>query len=155
MITKEEIKLCKQIAEKHRKEIVQGDWIYLRKKRIICGIPFIEACLVDGNYLIPKKDTMLMEKYLINEFGFSDEGYRQVSKLTWFPLWTVKDCLEFLDEKTTDWSLDKDIDEEGKQTGKFCFWWMASPRHKDNYTLGKTPLEACLKAVLAVLEKGK
>ena len=151
--TEEEISLCKQVAEKHKKEIGHGDWIYIRKKRIICGIPLMEVCLVDGNYLIPKKDTMLMEKYLINEFGFSDEGYRQISRLGWFPLWTISDCLKFLRKKDYRINLHENVLTNGIEV------ILNHPKRIEDITnyvyKGKTPLEACLRAVLAVLEEGR
>ena len=95
--------------------------------------------------------------WFLNEGGFAKVWpYREnCERIDVIPLWTISDCLEFLDKYTTDWSLDKDVDREARQTGKFSFWWMPSPKYKDNYRLGKTPLEACLKAVLAVLEEGK
>ena len=148
--TKEEISLCKQVVEKYRKNIVRGDWY---AAEMFCPVKDIKAHLkmMGNDYVeIGKK------KYSI---GLRTEisimtPERQLNAI-WFPLWTISDCLEFLEEKTTDWSLDKDIDREGRQTGKFSFWWMPSPKYKDNYRLGKTILEACLKAVLAVLEDNK
>lgn len=121
--TKEEISLCRQVAKKHRKDIKYGDWYWSK------------------SYNKP---------LLAMDYGFKikEQEWSQV-----FKIWTISDCLEFLDKHTNDWSLDKDVDEEGKQTGKFCLWWMPSPKHKDSYRIGETRLEACLKAVLAVLEE--
>jgi hypothetical protein len=107
---KEEISLCKQIAEKHRKEIKYGDWF-------------------------------------LNEGGFAKVWpYRHNCERTdVIPLWTISDCLEFLQKK-------EDVIElvvTGKHLRWFCRWGNRKMRS------GKTPLEACLKAVLAVLEEGK
>ena len=123
--TKEEINLFKQIAKKYRKGIDYGDWYWHEVDEDV----FLHSTKEKYPYVADAERA-----YII-------------------PLWTISDCLEFLEEKTTDWSLDKDIDREGRQTGKFSFWWMPSPKYKDNYRLGKTKLEACLKAVLAVLEE--
>jgi len=106
--TKEEISLCGQVAEKHRKPIKYGDWYEFR-----------------GNiYLITVKHEPEMHDVSIS-------------------LWTISDCLEFLREK-------KEVIElwrAGRGSNWICRiksqkWWK-----------GKTPLEACLRAVLAVLEE--
>jgi len=69
--TKEEKSLCKQVAEKHKKEVKYGDWILYgnNKPRLITEQPkeIQEACY------------SLMDAFI--------------------PLWTISDCLEFLREK--------------------------------------------------------
>jgi len=121
--TKDEISLCKQVAEKHRKAIKYGDWFYSKKAKL---------------YWVWEK-TFTRTDNLDNHF----------------PLWTISECLEFLERrKILDWSIDKDLDKNGKLTGNVCFWWeLKSKKFEDNYTLGKTTLEACLRALLAVLEE--
>ncbi len=70
--TKEEINLCKQVSERHRKEIKEGDWI---------------------KYNYGKPMILLASKCCINtHLKFTDEKH-------YFPLWTISDCLEFLREK--------------------------------------------------------
>ncbi len=112
--TKEEISLCKQIAEKHRKRIVFGIWFHDLEDPE--HLPFLWCNLTD-----------------------------ELKRKSAVPLWTISDCLEFLREKDSYIHFEyygnkfeitafvKDIDSTIK--GK-----------------GETPLEACLKAVLAVLE---
>jgi hypothetical protein len=117
--TKEEISLCKQVAEKHRKDIKYGDWYWYEK--------------VEKVYLCTVRKIPDRHKDRI-------------------PLWTISDCLEFLIEKGWDdinidiapkWEIqclaEKGLVAKGYECG--VEGW------------GKTPLEACLKAVLAVLEE--
>jgi len=65
--------------------------------------------------------------------------------------WTISDCLEFLKKKCQDHVLL--IHDEGDEKE----WWLWMDEYKETQQVGsgKTPLEACLKAVLAVLEEGK
>ena len=111
---KEEINLCKLIAEKYRKEIESRQYFY-------------------NNHLIG--------------IQWSEEGQ---SKAEWaIPLWTISDCLEFLKEKEFRFILHHyDVKEYHLGYGRGTGQW-------SDITPCKTPLEACLKAVLAVLEEGK
>ena len=123
--TKEEISLCKQVAEKHRKEICKGDCVAVRSYGDLSGKTEYKVILVDFEFLHKSLDVC-------------------------FPLWTISDCLEFLNQgnsfKTelynTRWN-----------------WYCKTKRYeigaKEYFARGKTPLEACLKAVLAVLEEKK
>ena len=61
------------------------------------------------------------------------------------PLWTISDCLEFLKEKFHILALRADDKFE-------CELYLKTHSCSE---VGKTPLEACLKAVLAVLEEKK
>ena len=150
--TKEEINLCKQIAEKHRekndkeaKELKVGLYIWQEFSKSVQIIYRLDEKEKDIYTIVPKTGSRKLLYWNNLEGGW----------LT--PLWTISDCLEFLEKKglLDDWSIDKEWDEDANQTGNICFWWKPSPKGKDRYTLGKTPREACLKAVLAVLEEAK
>jgi len=74
------------------------------------------------------------------------------------PLWTISDCLEFLREK--DWYISMLYEHLGKEGGYDLdigklIKNTRSPEGTFEHVIAKTPLEACLKAVLAVLEEGK
>ena len=97
------------------------------------------------------------EWYLLNGkpilCAYANEGFHKSleaeNKIV--PLWTISDCLEFLRKKCQDHVLlihDKEDDVE-------WFLWMDEYKETQQMGKGKTPLEACLKAVLAVLEEGK
>ncbi len=122
--TPEVINLCKQVAEKHRKKIGKGDWIYWLNVRTI---------------------ELLSEDVYVPEHIHS-----------WFPLWTLSDGLEFLKEK--DWIITL-ADSNTPKYGEYYFSYFMShdrPNRKPgSYKYGNTALEACLKAVLAVLDEGK
>lgn len=111
--TAEEISLCKQIAEKHRKEITRGDW-YVHDS--------------------DEKNMAILSL-----------GHEPLSFKNLIPLWSITDCLEFLRKHfyilrvCSDGQLEAEV---GMLGGSI-------------YHYGKTPLEACLKAVLAVLKEGK
>jgi len=117
--TKEEISLCKQVAEKHRKLIEHGDWYF-------------------------------NERMGMTNFWFHFAPYQ--GKI-FIPLWTISDCLEFLRDKGwNDIAIEirpyyddiKCFAERG-EVDKGCERGVTGE--------GKTALEACLKAVLAVLEE--
>ena len=78
---------------------------------------------------------------------FHGMGYRDEEST---PLWTISDCLEFLKER--EWRR-QIIDKDGTGTAIKVYYdrGLQPPIIKN----GKTLLEACLKAVLAVLEEGK
>jgi len=129
--TKEEISLCRQVAEKHRKEIKEGNWISTDEGIELIGSPYF--------YLEGEK----------KELHKSVSGFLRGKYLgKWFPLWVISDCLEWLNQansfKTqlynTKWN-----------------WYCKTRRYeigaKEYFAKGKTPLEACLKVILAVLGK--
>ncbi|MBA7679675.1 hypothetical protein ES703_87977 [subsurface metagenome] len=137
--TKKEIDLCKQIAEKKRKDLKIGMYVWRKFDKTIQLI-----------YRLDKEDeeiyTVILKGEKLNHLYWNNlEG----GWLT--PLWTISDCLEFLRERGY-WAR-MDVDDYGQ--GNIWIFskkiqlstWQMYP----NYS-AKTPLEACLKAVLAVLE---
>ena len=113
--TKEEVSLCKQVAEKKRKPFKWGDWYYFKKKV----------------HLIWSKPEPIMDDSCI-------------------PLWTISDCLEFLRERGIRFAFYHDeIDKYYVDCG------YDNKRQWSDIVAYKTPLEACLKAVLAVVEEKK
>ena len=141
---KEEISLCKQIAEKHRKDLKIGMYVW----RDFCKT-------VQLIYRLDEEDkeifTVILKRRKLNHLYWNNlEG----GWLT--PLWTISDCLEFLRERDIDLTLNYFT---------HVSWWQIqlwnesstqafySDFNKENKN--KTPLEACLKAVLVVLEEGK
>jgi len=124
--TKEEISLCKQVAEKHRKEIKKGDWAIEPDR---ANIPLLVI------------DTQM--EYITLSLNYEATHDTTCKSLT--PLWTISDCLEFL--KKMFQRLRECSD------GKFeVEYWRKNGCY---YQYGETPLSACLKAVLAVLEEEK
>ncbi len=134
--TVDEITLCKKIAEKHRKEIKYGDWV---------GVwafphPFTKRYIANTHVVMP--DNKLTKKlHCLN-------GVR-IFKKNVLPLWQISDCLEFLYERYEEVGVESLMD-----------YWEASVylhrKIKDAEVIdakGKTPLEACLKAVLAIVEE--
>jgi len=146
-VTKEEVSLCEQVAEKYRKKIKVGDWILDSDNQswIVLGIE------------LWKSSRPGLENTLAYELEPTDRNQAPIVVLEkeeiekYLALWQISDCLEFLREYTlqfkglilTKTKVDK------KWTYLFVTW------HKDNEynTEGKTPLEACLKSVLAVIEE--
>lgn len=108
--TKEEIRFCKQVAERYRKEINRGDWWIGANDRPV---------LAFGN--VTTKHKLI-------------------------PLWIISDCLEFLRGEGF-YHIEIEM---GKTYAHAIIKKQAELRIR---TGGKTLLEACLKAVLAVLEK--
>ena len=121
--TKEEM-LCKQVAEKHRKNIKRGDW-------------YNDLNVGDGNLDICNFNQGVYWTYL-------NKNKKVI------PLWTISDCLEFLRRRGHIFVFHDLRALKGNKIklptslilGKKTFG-------------GNTPLEACLKAVLAVLEDKK
>ena len=133
--SKEEVSLCKQVAEKHRKDVSKGDWWHRNK----------------GNY--PTEIVLVQRSGSADLFNDINKHARLHSH--GFPLWTISDCLEFLREK--DYRLCLGTEERTSQIWTFSFVNM-NKHLNDNFYItgnGKTPLTACLKAVLAVLEETK
>lgn len=126
--TKEEISLCKQVAEKCKKEIEYGDW-------------FLRNDTKFEHTLFLRIDKDMIAGYIQGEIVVMDD-MSNVDMKKAIPLWTISDCLEFLQEE-------EDVIElviTGKHLRWFCRWENREMRS------GKTPLEACLKAVSTVLE---
>jgi len=126
--TKEEISLCKQVAEKERKPLEYGSW-----------------------YLIIPKDKKAVEEICLYDSKI-DESFLVFSRdtTTTVPLWSISDCLEFLRERGYRVRIDEEITPLSLSSNVKCYG------HKSNIAVckfGTTPLEACLKAVLAVLEE--
>ena len=140
--TKEEVSLCKQIAKKHRKNIVEGDW--LLKDEEIGLVQDIKIDSVFNEWLI----ILLIESEEVLGSGCVRQNDPDVT-----PFWTISDCLEFLREKGFRYNLEdyrinpKDLVSIFISGGKNSACRLTRA--------GKTPLEACLKAVLVVLEEGK
>ena len=119
--TKEEISLCKQVAEKYKKRVEYGDW-YLNEKS---NIPYLWKSIPPFKYI---------HKNII-------------------PLWAISACLEFLRERCKDHVLlihEEDLDDDEE-----WYLWFDEYKETQQWDKGKTPLEACLKVVLAVLEECK
>ncbi|TET22353.1 MAG: hypothetical protein E3J76_04815 [Candidatus Aminicenantes bacterium] len=127
--TKEEISLCKQVAERHVKEIHYGVWVAEDKRKTV------EVSL----WNLP--------------IGLTE---KQRKEGKWTPLWTISDCLEFLREKgfiiiqacehpmTNEWIV---------EVNPYFSNAVEIMGHYSFDIRGDTLLIACLKAVLAVLEK--
>ena len=118
--TKEEIDLCKQVAERHVKEIHYGVWVAEDKGKTI------KVSL----WNLP--------------IGLTE---RQRKEGKWTPLWTISDCLEFMREK------EHSFERAEQLGGIFDVSFISGEGTKKGS--GDTLREACLKAVLAVLEEVK
>jgi len=127
--TKEEISLCKQVAKRYRKEIKCGDWI-LRDGELRLNLDGKLAWLEDG-----KQDIIITI----------------TNKTEVIPLWTISDCLEFLRLSGYQYQL---AFLKSPKWSNYVHVWKSITGEEYN-TSSKAPLEACLKAVLAVLEEGK
>ena len=125
--TKEEISLCKQIAERYRKEIVFGDWFYdegLKKTTIYTPYPH-------GEYTLNAKEQ---------------------KRFNYIPLWTISDCLEFLEEREFTYVLNF-IKTEQRQEYELSLY--NNRTHENQLLQGKTRKIVAQKAVLAVLGEKK
>lgn len=124
----EEISLCKQVAKKHKKEIGKGDWYISEDSDYKTGW---------SNPMLNFSDYAPVKKKLPGIFDDKDRND--------IPLWTISDCLEFLGDKIGVIEL--------WRTGRTLKWMFRKGDQK--WWSAKTPLKACLRAVLAVLEEGK
>ena len=119
---KEEISLCKQVTEKHRKPIKYGDWYWSKSH----NKPLIA---------------------IAGGFKANDQKHFGV-----FKIWTISDSLEFLRERCKDHVLlihEEGLDDDDEE----WYLWFDEYKETQQWDKGKTPLEACLKVVLAVLEE--
>ena len=141
--TKKEKNLCEQIAKKYRKKIDIGDWL-LRDK---------ELGLVQD-----RKIDSVFNEWLIIHLIASEEvlesGCVRQDDSDIIPLWTIFDCLEFLRKKGYRCA--------GGSENKDGTWWFSFTNTDKSIAggfyyqgVGKTPLEACLKPVLAVVKENK
>ena len=140
--TKEEISLCKQVANTgERRALRFGDfWFYSE--------PGSEQRI----HVVSGKEAVvsLMEQQILD----------------CFPLWTISDCLEFLESKG--WQVlgitwqevaikimpfTARMSDPGK--GDYAVVMQSPEKRSARMFKGTTRLCACLKAVLAVLEEGK
>ena len=128
--TDKEISLCKQVAEKYRKEIKKGNWVIEENR---ANIPLLVIDTI-GNDLILS----------LGNIAHSDTHSKNC-----IPLWTISDCLEFLIKKGY-YRIDIVALE-----GRFVLWLVHENTDKCYEPDGDTILEACLKAVWAVLEEEK
>ena len=123
--TKEEIDLCKQVAEKYKKERLElGDWYLLK---LLHGK---EQVRLYGN----QRPWIILTKDFIS-------------------LWTISDCLEFFEERGFYLEGLCQIDECEYELCISEMDDMGVVQHSERRFQGKTKLEACLKAVLAVVEE--
>ncbi len=118
-----EIKLCQDIAKKWRKEIKYGDW-YLNYQNQI----YLQSVL------------------------FAPQDKEDI------PLLTLEDCLEFL--RGRKWRIVQFYEgygtirkDKSPDVVSIKLWNWENDLLPEVKGSGKTPLEACLKAVLAVLEE--
>lgn len=122
--TKEEIELCRKIAERYRKErLEKGDWYILK---LIHGKEQIRLHSNENPWIINTKD--------------------------YIPLWTLSDCLEWLRGKGCRLSGHYDIADE-IMISFSAATDSAMEKLPEVFDKGRTDLEVCLKIVLAVLEE--
>lgn len=144
--TKEEISLCKQVAERYRR-------------------PLENFGLVIGTHLSGEEFIGYFHKELTKERLMKarlDEvmvGFCETAKSTkeLIPLWTISECLEFLGERGL-YLLGLDQTDDYEFSCGFCETddlGMRPSVENATWVDGETPLEACLKVVLAVLEESK
>ena len=143
--TKEEASLCKQVAEKYRKEVDKEDYAYDEDDR--------EKVLIDDcNAWVENKKT---ELYRLKDDG-TDFGYKVKH---WFPLWTISDCLEYLEIECVPLKMQIKDDSYARLQGwRWRVSW-GNPNTEEGKPWGgsinaPTLLEACLKVVLAVRVEG-
>lgn len=128
--TKEEVSLCSQVAEKHRKFIEYGGWFLNAQGKVSCA----------SGYAYPVNQPVR----------------REHENPKWIALWTISDCLEFLRGKG--WTeIVIEINPQYCDDIK-CFAERGNvdkgyEREVDGK--GKTTLEACLKVVIEVLKNEK
>lgn len=136
MISKEEIDLCKKIAEKHRKEIVKGDWIIIKFPNIGEIVTLFETYHIECPNRFP-------EGPVIYDLS-TDEYYKE-----YFPLWQISDCRKFIKSKGYRVKTDEN---EGGVHSVGCYG------HKARIAFNcynPTLLESYLEAVLAIVEESK
>ena len=134
--TKEEISLCKQVAEKHRKEVGKGDWYVSEDSDYKTGW---------SNPMLNINDYEPVKKKLPGIFNDKDRND--------VPLWTIPNCLEFL---RGEGYLVRLVEYEHYGGVKTITCYCYGHKTKGAFSKqGNKDEEACLKAVLVVLEEGK
>ena len=81
--TPEEISLCKQVAERHLKDVPRGGWYLPREKDTEPELATINICSIKSNPLFKGA----------------------------IPFWTISDCLEFLRKKG--YTLEQHFEDDG------------------------------------------
>ena len=134
MFTKTEIDLCRKVAEKWRKFSDEwGNYVYDEKnKEVVLIQRFIR---VKGKFVI-----------------FEDPaGEKEDVRHKCFPLLSISDCLEWLRADGREYDVVVDC----LQTAVIVKLYTPPPYQELVYKeSAKTPLEALLRAVLAILEEG-
>ena len=138
--TPEEIKVCKELSRLGvRKKRVCGDWVYVE---------------YPPRYANPPQTTgqaALYERLQHSTVPFKIK----------FNLWQIHDCLEWLKGKGIRiWGLHTQYDEDVKPTGKFVFWCnfndeVSLTSEYNGMEDALTPLEALLKAMIAIAKDNK
>ena len=134
--SKEEVNLCKQIAEKRKKPLKLGDWMVvnftqLRKEEVVLFDSKWAECpnrFPDGSAVYDCSTDYYYKKY--------------------FPLWTISDCLEFLEENDFTYTFHFITKKRGYELILFD-----GHQKRPQIFEGKTRKIPCLKAVLTVLER--
>lgn len=124
--TTEEIELCKKIAKKHRKGIKYGYWFIYEDPDRISGF----------------SNTTLNHHSLEPEFGNGKN----------ILLWQISDCINFLESKGFD-HIFSFIHFERGISFRAESRILDNPYKKVGGREAKTQLEACLKAVLVIVEE--
>ena len=132
IFTNEEIKLCKAIAEKHRKGIGIGDWVDF----------YEESRFVTEVIRTPEKvDIYVVVGITVSSSISEDDDFT--------PLWQISDCLEFLDKRRSFRCYFINHTKSLTMTVNMEYW---DGQEKFLMKKGKTILEALLKVILAILE---
>lgn len=140
--TDTEIDLCKKIAEKERRKITEGDW--LLKDGEIGLVQNIKIDSVFNEWLIT---------LLINSEEILPSGCIKQDDIDIIPLWQEHDCLE--------WLMERGFYIERLGQDDECLWSLEIHEFDDMGIVkgtkgiygGKSKLEPCLRAVLAVMEE--
>ncbi|MHA1225209.1 MAG: hypothetical protein ACTSPV_00535 [Candidatus Hodarchaeales archaeon] len=136
--SKEEIRLCKEIARRYRKPPRQGDWVFVEKYKnyfLVVGVIRTKA----GNQF-----------EITNEEKFWDSDYDDKQK--YFPLWTWEDAREWLRKKGFVYIT---LSIQTRSSFISASTKLVVGKRKVKTAFGATSLEAILKVVLAVLKEVK
>ena len=123
--TKEEISLCKQVMEKHRKDIEYGDWYW---------------------------STSHNKPLIVIAGGFRADEQKHFGV---FKIWTISDCLEFFEEKGFNHIYGFIHFKDGTWTFTAENSIEDNQYKRTRGEKASTLLEACLKAVIEVLKNEK
>lgn len=128
--TQEEINLCKEIAKYHRREIKDGEWVVVTIGRL----EVVELVIMRGS------DGLYRIRTSTELNAIKDENEL-------IPLWTLEDCLEFLEKK------EYQVDINRVLNSWFVEIYKIGHKAKSIKTWKARLLESCQKAVLAVLRE--